>query len=92
MQELLPTSFCTSNVYSPLSFLSAEIIFRTDTFSVKLILYFDPNFNSFPSLDHLAVISLVPENLHCKVAGSPSVTSTETAFSISVAGSVVKEG
>lgn len=57
--------------------------------SVTLILYFGPKVNSLPSLYHLAVISFVPENLHCKVAGSPSVTSIDTALSTIVAGSIL---
>lgn len=88
LQLLLPTSFWISNVYSPLSFFSVEIIFSIETVSVTLILYFWPRVSSWPSLNHLAIISLVPENLTCKVAGSPWVTSIDTASSVIVAGSV----
>lgn len=88
LQLLLPTSFWTSKAYSPLSFFSVEIIFSIDTVSVTLILYFGPRVSSWPSLYHLAVISFVPENLTCKVAGSPWVTSIDTASSVIVAGSV----
>lgn len=92
LQLLLPTSFWTSKVYSPLSFFSVEIIFSIETVSVTLILYFEPRVSSWPSLNHLAVISLVPENLTCKVAGSPWVTSIDTASSVIVAGSVENKG
>lgn len=92
LQLLLPTSFETSNVYSPLSFFSVETIFNTETVSVTLILYLGPKVSSFPSLNHFAVMSFVPENLHCKVAGSPSVTSMDTALSVIVAGSAINTG
>lgn len=92
LQLLLPTSFWTSKVYSPLSFFSVEMIFNIETVSVTLILYFGPRASSLPSLNHLAVISLVPENLTCKVAGSPWVTSIDTASSVILAGSVENKG
>lgn len=92
LQLLLPTSFWTSKVYSPLSLFSVEIIFSIETVSVTLILYFWPSVSSWPSLNHLAVISLVPENLTCKVAGSPWVTSIDTASSMIVAGSMENKG
>lgn len=92
LQLLLPTSFWTSKVYSPLSLFSVEIIFSIETVSVILILYFWPRVSSWPSLNHLAVISLVPENLTCKVAGSLWVTSIDTASSMIVAGSVENKG
>lgn len=79
-------------MYSPLSFFSVDTILSIETVSVTLILYLGPKDNSFPSLNHLAVMSFVPENLHCRVAGSPSVTSIETALSVIVAGSVINTG
>lgn len=85
---LLPTSFETSNVYSPSSFFSAERIFNVELVSVLCILYFLPEVSSFPCFSHLAFMDLVPENLHSRVAGSPTVTLIDLACSVIFAGSV----
>lgn len=51
-------------------------------------LYFLPDISSFPSFSHLAFNGLVPENLHSRVAGSPTVTLIDLACSVIFAGSV----
>lgn len=85
---LLPTSFWTSQAYSPLSSFSANGIFKLVTLFVMLSLYFLPVINSVPFLNHLALISGVPVKVQSSVAGSPAVTLIESAFSIILAGSV----
>lgn len=55
------------------------------------ILYFLPDVSSFPSFSHLAFSDLVPENLHSKVAGSPTVTLIDLVCSVIFAGSVKKD-
>lgn len=74
-------------MYSPLSLLSVDKIFKIEFLSVLCTLYFLPDVNSFPSLHHLAVRGLVPENLHSRVAGSPAVTLIDLAGSVIFAGS-----
>lgn len=58
-----------------------------DLVSVVCILYFLPDVSSFPSFSHLAFRDLVPENLHSRVAGSPTVTLIDLACSVIFAGS-----
>ena len=86
-QELLPTSFDTSKVYSPLSLFSVLIILSTDLVSVLCTLYRWPDLSSFPAFIHLHLSGLVPENRHSSVAGSPWVTLMDFACSEILAGS-----
>lgn len=52
------------------------------------ILYFLLDISSFPFFNHLAFRDLVPENLHSRVTGSPTVTLIDLACSVIFAGSV----
>lgn len=70
-QELWPTSFEISKVYSPPSLLSVLLILSTELVSVPCTLYLWPEVSSLPAFSHLAFSGFVPENLASNVAGSP---------------------
>lgn len=87
VQLSLPTGFCTSKLYTPLSLGATLIILRPDTLLKKLILYLLSLVSSFPSLNHLVVSSGVPVTVHSKVQVSPVVTLMDSGFSTIAAGS-----
>lgn len=86
-QWSFPTRLETSTVYSQLSPLSAERIFKLATLSLKEILYFRPPVTSLPSRSHLTLRSGLPDTMHSKVAESPTVTLMDGALSTILAGS-----
>lgn len=57
---------------------------------LKLILYFLLAGSGFPSLNHLVFSSGVPVTVYSKIAGSPAVTWTISAFSVILAGSTTE--
>ena len=87
VQLSLPTGFCTSKLYTPLSLGATLMILRPDTLLKKLILYLLSLVSSFPSLNHLVVSSGVPVTEHSKVQVSPVVTFMDSGFSTIAAGS-----
>lgn len=88
-QWSFPTRLETSTVYSQLSPLSAERIFKLATLSLKEILYFLPPVTSLPSRSHLTLRSGLPDTVHSKVAESPAVTLMDGALSTILAGSEI---
>lgn len=86
-QWSFPTLLEISILYSQLSPLSAERIFKLATLSLKEILYFRPPVTSLPSRSHLTLRSGLPDTVHSKVAESPAVTLMDGALSIILAGS-----
>ena len=86
-QQFCPTSFDTSKMYSPLSFVSVFRIFSMEHVSVLWILYLWPEASSFPPFSQVALRGLVPENRHSRAAGSPWVTLIDFASSVILAGS-----
>lgn len=91
LQVSLPTSFETSNVYSPVSLVSADRIFRVEIIFEKVILYFCPEDNSAPSLNHFGFSSGVPATVNCNIAVSHAVTLNDSSLSRIEAGSVKRE-
>lgn len=88
-QRSFPTLLETSKVYSQLSPLSAERIFKLATLSLKEILYFRLPVISLLSRSHFTLRSGLPETVHSKVAESPAVTLMDGILSTILAGSEV---
>lgn len=87
----LPTSFLTSNVYSPVSIFSADKTFKLEIIFENEILYFCPEESSTPSLNHFGFSSGVPDTLTSRAAISPAVTLKDSGLSTTLAGSENKE-